>query len=72
MKISVKVNANEKRNSVEKTGENSYRLRVSAPAIEGKANDAVIELLSEYFDIPKSRIIILKGRASKNKIVVIQ
>ena len=72
MNISVKVTANAKRNSVEKTGENSYRIRVSAPAVEGKANGAVVELLSEYFDIPKSRIIILKGRASKNKIVVIQ
>ena len=37
----------------------------------GRANDAVIKLLSEYFDVPKSRIKISKGLASRDKVVTV-
>lgn len=71
MKISVKVKPNAKTASVEKTAENVYTVLVKAPAKEGKANAAVVEALSEYFDRPKSRITILRGQTGKNKIVEI-
>ncbi len=72
MKLSVKVIPNSKQAAVEKVGENTYTARVNAPAKEGKANEAVIELLSDHFDIPKSRITILKGHTGRNKIILIQ
>lgn len=72
MKIFIKVKASSRQESVEKTGENEYMVRVNAPAKEGKANEGVIELLSEHFDVPKSRITILKGHAGKNKVISIQ
>lgn len=71
MRISVKVKPNSKTASVKKIGEASYTVRVKAPAKEGKANDAVVEALGEYFDIPKSRISIARGAGSKNKILEI-
>lgn len=71
MKIIVKIKPNSKEESVVKTGEEEFTLRVKAPAKEGKANKAVIDLLSGYFDIPKSRIIIIKGLASKTKVISI-
>lgn len=37
----------------------------------GRANDAVVKLLAEYFDIPKSRIKIIKGLTSRDKIVTV-
>jgi len=69
MKILVKVKANSKVKKVEKVSENEFVLRVKAPAKEGKANAAAIELLSEYFDTPKSRITIIKGQTSTVKII---
>lgn len=69
MKISVKVKPNSKLEKVEEVGENKFILRVKAPAKEVKANEAVIKLLSEYFEISKSSVNILKGQSSKNKIV---
>ena len=71
MKISVKVKPNSKQESVEKVGENSFVLRIKAPAREGKANKAVIKLFSEYFGIPKRAVSILKGVQSRNKIIEI-
>ena len=71
MKISIRVKPNSKTTSVEKTEELSYIVRVKAPAKEGKANAAVVEALSEYFGVPKSRISVAKGLASRNKVVEI-
>ncbi len=71
MRVSIKVKPNSKTISVEKLNDGSYTVRVKAPAKEGKANDAVVRALGEYFGVPKSRIAILHGQAGKNKVVEI-
>lgn len=71
MKFNIKVKANSKAEEIEKLSVNEYRVKVKSPAKEGKANEAVISLLSKYFDIPKSRVIIIKGHKNKNKTVEI-
>jgi len=71
MKISVKVKPNSKKEEVKKLTDNEFILSVKEPAKEGKANQAVIKLLSEYFGVPKSNISIIKGECSKNKIIQI-
>ncbi|MFA6321712.1 MAG: DUF167 domain-containing protein [Candidatus Omnitrophota bacterium] len=72
VKISVKVKAGSKQELVEQVGENQYVLRVKEKAVEGRANKAVVELLSEYFNIPKSAISIAGGFKSKNKLIAIK
>ncbi len=72
VKITVRVKAGSKENLVERTGENQYTLRVKEKAIEGRANKAVIDLLSEYFDIPKSCISIVGGFKSRDKLIAIK
>jgi len=47
----------------------SLKIYVSAPAEDGRANKAVIKLLSEHFKIPKSKIKIIKGKKSREKII---
>jgi hypothetical protein len=42
---------------------------VREPALEGKANKAVIELLAKYYDVPKSCVEVVGGHTSKYKIV---
>ena len=37
----------------------------------GRANGAVIELLSKHFDVAKSRIKIIRGETSRDKVVTI-
>lgn len=72
MRITVKVKPGSKMNAVEKLPDGSYSLRVKARALEGRANDAVVEVLSEHFSVAKSRIRIVKGLASRNKVVDIE
>lgn len=71
MKISVKVKANAKQEKIEKISDGEFILYVRQPATQGKANSAVIKALSEYFDIAKSRIDIIKGQKNKNKVIEI-
>lgn len=72
MKISVKVKPNSKEEKVEKIGAGNFRLCVKAAAKENKANEAVLALLSKYFDTPKSMITIIKGKSAKNKVFNIE
>ena len=71
MKITVKVTANSKKPRIEKQEDGSYRIYVRAQAIEGKANEDVIESFAEYFGVSKSKLEIIKGLTSKHKIVEI-
>ena len=49
----------------------SYRVAVNAPSQEGKANEAVIAALAEFFSVPKSSVTIRHGRHSRKKVVEI-
>ena len=69
VRVAVKVKPNSKQNMVEATGEKSYTVRVKEKALEGRANEAAIELLSEYLHIPKNRFRIIKGQKARNKII---
>lgn len=46
-----------------------YDVWVREAPDKGKANEAVIEALSDYFGTAKSRIQILRGQTSKNKLI---
>lgn len=67
MLIEVKVKTRAHKNEVQKTGEGNYVVFVSAVPEKGKANEKVINLLSDYFGKPKQSIRIVHGRTSKNK-----
>jgi uncharacterized protein (TIGR00251 family) len=45
----------------------ALRVRVSAPAAEGRANAAVLRLLALHFEVPRSEIEIVRGASSREK-----
>jgi uncharacterized protein (TIGR00251 family) len=57
------------KNEVIKHSDNRLKVKVTAPANEGKANQAVISELARFFGVSKSRVIILSGEKRKRKIV---
>ena len=71
MKYTIKVKTNAKVNAVEESDTGELRVLVKAPPQEGRANEAVIEVLAAHFKIPKSRVAIVGGFKSKNKIIQI-
>jgi len=72
MKISVKVKPNAKQEKIEKFTESYFLVWVKEKPQEGKANKAAIKVLSEYFGVPQSWVILLKGQSSREKIFEIK
>jgi uncharacterized protein (TIGR00251 family) len=48
------------------------KLRLAAPAVEGKANDALVEFLADYFGVPRRNVRIAAGLKSRQKRVIIE
>jgi len=67
--ISVRVTTGAKEVRVTKTGENSYEIRVDAKAVSGRANKRLLAILSEHFGVPRSKITIVRGAKSRDKMV---
>ncbi|PIR67015.1 MAG: hypothetical protein COU51_00825 [Parcubacteria group bacterium CG10_big_fil_rev_8_21_14_0_10_36_14] len=70
MLINIKVIPNAKREQIKKT-ESGLRVYVNTPPEGGRANKAVIKLLSKELDVPKSKIEIISGEKSREKIIKI-
>lgn len=46
-----------------------WKVRLAAAPQRGRANDALVELLSEALAVPRSTVRLVSGRASQDKIV---
>jgi uncharacterized protein len=47
------------------------KLRVAAPAVDGRANDALIAFVAATLGVPKARVAVAKGERSREKLVVV-
>lgn len=72
MTIKVKVNSRSKKTEVIMLDEHEFIVKFNAPREKGKANEKLIEILSEYFGISKSQVKIVSGFTSSNKIVNVE
>lgn len=68
MKIKIKVTPKAKVNKVIKKN-SGYHIYTTAPPDKNKANQSIIKLLSKELNIPKSKITIIQGQKSRNKII---
>lgn len=48
------------------------KVRLTAPPVDGKANQALIKLFAKVLDVPKSRVFIISGELSRSKKLVIE
>lgn len=69
--FNIRVTPHAKQNKVVES-DGVLRVYTTVAPENGRANGAVIELLSDYLDVPKSRIKILKGLAGRDKVVSIE
>ena len=72
MIIRVRVIANARHSEVMGRVGSIVRVRVAAPAVEGKANEELIECLAEFFSVPRRRVSILRGEKGKEKTIQIE
>ena len=70
-RIHITVKPRSKKPEITKVADGEYRVMVRPPAQDGKANLALIDLLADYFKVPKSTIKILRGQSSRRKLIEI-
>jgi hypothetical protein len=47
------------------------RVRISAPPVDGRANDELIRLMAQQLDLPQSSIRLVSGATSRSKTIMI-
>jgi uncharacterized protein (TIGR00251 family) len=71
-RITVRVQPRAKSTALgEKVGD-AYRLRLAAPPVDGKANEACVRFLAKRFDVAPSAVRIVQGLSSRMKVVEIE
>ncbi|MBI2008911.1 DUF167 domain-containing protein [Candidatus Saccharibacteria bacterium] len=72
MKVNVRVKPGSKKGPLVESAENrKLVVYVREAAVDGKANEAVIKILADHFDVAKTRIKIIRGFSSKTKTIEI-
>lgn len=72
MKVSIKVKPSSKKGSfVQPSLTGELLVYVKEPAQKGKANQAIIKILADYYEVSKTQVRIVGGHTNRNKIVEI-
>ena len=68
MRIFVKVKARAKQESIKKIDETHLVVSVKEPPVDGKANLAVLKVLADHFNLNRSKISLVAGHTSNQKV----
>lgn len=71
-RLSVHVQPGAKQSSIVGWVDDVLRVRVAAPPVDGKANEALVSLLADALGIAKSKVRIQRGGTGRRKLVEIQ
>jgi uncharacterized protein len=67
--FAVKVQPRARTNAITGTVGDALKLALTAPPVDGKANQAVIEFFADLFQIARSSVTIASGETSRNKVI---
>jgi uncharacterized protein (TIGR00251 family) len=65
--ISIRVIPRARRSELAGQRDASWLIRLAAPPVEGAANDALVDFLSELLNVPKRAVTIVSGERSREK-----
>lgn len=70
MKLSLRVQPGTKRSALlARLASGAWKVAVAAPPVEGKANAAVVELVSELLGVKRRQVTVARGGSSRSKII---
>ena len=71
-RLTVKVHARARRSALAGRLGDAYKLDLTAPPVEGKANEECIRFFAEWAGVPRARVRIVTGLTSRTKIIEIE
>jgi uncharacterized protein len=69
LEVPLHVQPRAKRNQIAGSYNGALKLKISAPPVEDAANKAIVEYFAQLLDLPKSRLHIVAGAKSRDKIL---
>lgn len=70
-KLTIHLRPGSSKNEIVERGNTEMKIKITARPIDGAANKALIEFLSDEFNVAKSKIRIVKGETARTKLVEI-
>jgi uncharacterized protein (TIGR00251 family) len=67
--FAVKVHPRAKKNAIAGELGEALKVALTAPPVEGKANQACIEFFAKLLKVPRSSVSIAAGQSSRNKVI---
>ena len=67
--FAVRIQPRASRNAIAGEMGNALKLALTAPPVEGKANEACVDFLANLLKVPRSSITIASGESSRNKVI---
>jgi uncharacterized protein (TIGR00251 family) len=71
-RLSLKVNAGAKTTEFAGRHGDSWKLKVAAPPVDGKANSAIVKFIAQVAGVSPSRVSIVSGETSTNKLIELE
>ena len=72
VKFEIKVHPRSSRNQIVGEQEGLLKIKLTAPPVDGEANQALVAFLAQFFKLPKKNVEIIKGETSRQKLVFIK
>jgi uncharacterized protein (TIGR00251 family) len=69
--FAVRVAPRASRNAIESAHAGALKVRLTAPPLDGRANDALRRLLADHLNVPMSAVRIVSGEKSRTKRVAV-
>lgn len=67
--FSVRVQPRARKNAITGVAGDALKLALTAPPVEGKANQACIEFLADFLNVPRASVTIVAGQSGRNKVI---
>lgn len=67
--LSIRVQPRASRNAIVGWEGEALKVRLTAPPVEGEANEACLDFLAKLLDLAPSRLAIIQGARSRNKVI---
>jgi uncharacterized protein (TIGR00251 family) len=67
--LSVRLHPGARKNSVTGVHADAVKIALTAPPVDGKANDALIAFLADALHLPRARVALVTGATSRTKMV---
>jgi uncharacterized protein (TIGR00251 family) len=67
--FAIKVHPRAKKNAITGQIGDALKISLTAPPLDGRANDACIEFFARLLKVPRSSVTIASGESSRNKVI---